>query len=686
VASHTISGQRWPDGTSVGVYLATAWPEPAQLPGGTAIATASVSGGAVSFSGLAPKVRYVAYASGLGVRFLVPEHSPTDSISSRVTELEGEAALGLEGLSNALDFVSGAGLIDEFTDLQSFLTGAAGGIAFFPAAIYKWTGSLTVPDDTTVWCAPGAEFVPQSNQSAVVFSRGGPTSRTPDGTQYQLTVDSVVGALSVTVSAADAAHFAVGARVALRDATYTNGGVAVKRETNIVTSVDTVGGVIGLERPVAHVYTAANDSWIANVTMARNVTWIGGTADLTAVAGGLANDSDFIEANWPENCLVTGLTVTAWPGKGVSFYGGLDSRIEDVNGYAPSRVAAGEGYVTQLTYCRDSFIRRGWSRNVRHHADITGGAGCWIEGGHTVGRTSDDQVGAFLHGLESRWCGVRGFSGGNVDTIAAAGNGTFTGDFDFTLEDVACSECGDGSHQVMYAYKSTGRIIRPWVRNPQGMAINVTNTGADVEVLEPDVDMGTLSAAAIGTTGLLSGNSYRVKGGVLRHNDAASSPVTLSAPVGCEVLIDGVEFRGTMLRAVSLTGASTDQVVRNPRIRGTVGEQIRADAGELLVDGGDFAPSGSSVAVRAALTCARLTIAGRPLWGGATTRISNTASAILVGTSTLETQGTAAPTTGTWSVGDRCWKTDVAAAGIPGWVCTTAGTPGTWKAMAAVAA
>lgn len=50
------------------------------------------------------------------------------------------------------------------------------------------------------------------------------------------------------------------------------------------------------------------------------------------------------------------------------------------------------------------------------------------------------------------------------------------------------------------------------------------------------------------------------------------------------------------------------------------------------------------------------------------------------------TTGTAAPTTGTWAVGDTVWNTNPAAAGAPGWVCTTAGTPGTWKAMASLAA
>jgi Pectate lyase superfamily protein len=45
----------------------------------------------------------------------------------------------------------------------------------------------------------------------------------------------------------------------------------------------------------------------------------------------------------------------------------------------------------------------------------------------------------------------------------------------------------------------------------------------------------------------------------------------------------------------------------------------------------------------------------------------------------------AIPTTGTWRQGDIVWNTAPAAGGAPGWVCTTGGTPGTWKAMANLA-
>ena len=48
--------------------------------------------------------------------------------------------------------------------------------------------------------------------------------------------------------------------------------------------------------------------------------------------------------------------------------------------------------------------------------------------------------------------------------------------------------------------------------------------------------------------------------------------------------------------------------------------------------------------------------------------------------------GTAAPTTGTWTRGDILWDTAPSAGGTIGWVCTTSGTPGTWKTFGAIAA
>lgn len=46
---------------------------------------------------------------------------------------------------------------------------------------------------------------------------------------------------------------------------------------------------------------------------------------------------------------------------------------------------------------------------------------------------------------------------------------------------------------------------------------------------------------------------------------------------------------------------------------------------------------------------------------------------------------TAAPTTGTWVVGDWIKNSAPASAGYFGFVCTVSGTPGTWKGFGVIA-
>ena len=51
----------------------------------------------------------------------------------------------------------------------------------------------------------------------------------------------------------------------------------------------------------------------------------------------------------------------------------------------------------------------------------------------------------------------------------------------------------------------------------------------------------------------------------------------------------------------------------------------------------------------------------------------------------VQTYAASTPAAGEWSRGDIIWNNTPSAGGTPGWVCTTGGTPGTWKAMANLA-
>jgi hypothetical protein len=63
---------------------------------------------------------------------------------------------------------------------------------------------------------------------------------------------------------------------------------------------------------------------------------------------------------------------------------------------------------------------------------------------------------------------------------------------------------------------------------------------------------------------------------------------------------------------------------------------------------------------------------------------ANEVNAILRNNSWQST-GAAAPTTGSWLRGQIVWNTAPSAGGVPGWVCVTSGSPGTWKALGVLA-
>lgn len=50
------------------------------------------------------------------------------------------------------------------------------------------------------------------------------------------------------------------------------------------------------------------------------------------------------------------------------------------------------------------------------------------------------------------------------------------------------------------------------------------------------------------------------------------------------------------------------------------------------------------------------------------------------------TQDSTAPTEGTWAKGSIVYNTAPTAGGYAGWVCTVAGTPGTWKGFGSIEA
>jgi hypothetical protein len=70
--------------------------------------------------------------------------------------------------------------------------------------------------------------------------------------------------------------------------------------------------------------------------------------------------------------------------------------------------------------------------------------------------------------------------------------------------------------------------------------------------------------------------------------------------------------------------------------------------------------------------------------GNGILNLGNGANVAITGILITSTTTGSPPTSGTWAKGSICYNAIPSAGGTPGWVCTTAGTPGTWDAMASL--
>lgn len=108
--------------------------------------------------------------------------------------------------------------------------------------------------------------------------------------------------------------------------------------------------------------------------------------------------------------------------------------------------------------------------------------------------------------------------------------------------------------------------------------------------------------------------------------------------------------------------------------------------GKLSI-GGDI-PAGSVVnnsAINGTNSAAITVAEAANVWGPDATYASAPRRQLMLSTGRRMVDGTAAPTTGTWQVGDQIRNTAPASGGFIGWVCTSGGTPGAWRGFGTIA-
>ena len=111
---------------------------------------------------------------------------------------------------------------------------------------------------------------------------------------------------------------------------------------------------------------------------------------------------------------------------------------------------------------------------------------------------------------------------------------------------------------------------------------------------------------------------------------------------------------------------------------GAFGIDINGTSANNFVSGNNFINGPQVVGIRT-----NASTSNNIVTGNSNTAVSNGGTRNVF-RNKFESEGAAPPTTGTWAHGDIVWDTAPAAGVTVGWVCTSAGTPGTWKSFGAI--
>lgn len=153
--------------------------------------------------------------------------------------------------------------------------------------------------------------------------------------------------------------------------------------------------------------------------------------------------------------------------------------------------------------------------------------------------------------------------------------------------------------------------------------------------------------------GQLAGSDLTLRGNKLTHGGAGATDIGIDVGGATGVIIDGNEFDG-FWRNVNWTAQAL--TLRNNTSRNTVDVSLRMNGdgvAGLVSSGNDW------------------DTASNPIYVATAQRQGNPNGRITV-------YDTAAPAANTWALGDRVVNRNPAVGNPKSWVCTVAGTPGTW--------
>mgnify|MGYP001351527838 CR=1 FL=1 len=255
-------------------------------------------------------------------------------------------------------------------------------------------------------------------------------------------------------------------------------------------------------------------------------------------------------------------------------------------------------------------------------------------------------------------------SGTHVVRFSGAGSGILSG---ATLEGNSTIDCVYVTDTI---YKSV-RIIKNTLKNGLYGVLVESSTDKFVQIDGNEILNGTNGIRVNAAGGIVFVTGNKIKG---------QSTVCLYVAFATFKYISGN----------TISGGNTDNFIRAEASGTTViDSNVFSDntfASYTLLVGGDATAEPlilNNSLINNAVNEIRIATPGRAIGN---TRINSSTVTFDYLNSRRVLYGTAAPTTGTWARGDIVYNSAPSATGFAGWVCVTAGTPGTWKGFGVIEA
>ena len=550
-----------------------------------------------------------------------------------------------------------------YTNQQQIVTATAGQTVFNLSISYQVaTNSLSVFVDGVNQYGPGAQYAyTETSSTSVTFTNGLHVGAVVKFTTTQQQGAGAVNASQVTYNPAGTGAVATNVQAKLRQTvSVTDFGAVGDGVTNDYAAFQAAINALPVSGGTIIIPATASNSWVISQTLnvRKKVHLIGQVAKGTGEKGTTlvfpANTSGIVFNSYNTSLYTTVASDPLLPGA----YGSILENVAFFGDKAGSSTAA-DGVVVRCTMeCRGVAVRNFYRYGFRIYADL--GAGGSIEG--DANQWMLNRCDAILNGDHGVYVNGDDANTGVAIKVFSQLNGGY-GFYENSLIGntyIGCDTVANtlGSMTATRA-SAANTIIGLW-----------EDDGSKTSQF--DGDSNTIIGGNGGNPSVTSG-SFSMWGGAAQRKPFQYINTRGSERVAAQL---GTNTTDTSM-TVQTFGAETSE-------GSLTAWKFQFDATEKAwflqyANTAAFTPIAYLNSAASLYTLKAFT--GPVFQNGYAVRASGG-----INTALVRMLGTVAPTTGTWVVGDIVYNSAPAAGGFIGWVCTTAGTPGTWKTFGAISA